>query len=80
MPIGSATLTSKGEIAVPAVERTALGAGDRAEFVQVATGRHDVIAATRSMTALRGMFGRPRKTVSIDGMNAVIAKRGAAAR
>jgi hypothetical protein len=29
---------------------------------------------------LKGMFGKPRKTVSIKEMNAVIAKRGAAAK
>jgi len=50
------------------------------EFVEIAAGRYEVIAATRSVTTLKGMFGQPRKTVSIEEMNAVIAKRGAAAR
>jgi len=78
----TATLTSKGQITIPAAVRAALGveAGDRVEFVEVAPGRYEFIVATRSVTALKGMFGKPRKTVSIKEMNAVIAKRGAAAK
>ena len=82
MTMTTATLTSKGQITVPAAVREALGvdAGDRVEFVEIAPGRYEFIAATGSVTALKGMFGKPRKTVSIKEMNAVIAKRGAAAR
>ncbi len=80
--MSTATLTSKGQITVPAAVREALGvgAGDRVEFVEIATGRYEFIAATRSVTALKGMFGKPRKAVSIEEMNTVIPKRGAAAR
>jgi antitoxin PrlF len=79
--MSTATLTSKGQITVPAAVRQALGvdAGDRVEFVEIAPGRYEFIAATRSVTALKGMFGKPRKAVSIKQMNAAIAKRGAAA-
>jgi len=82
MIMTTATLTSKGQITVPAAVREALGvdAGDRVEFVEITPGRYEFIAATRSVTALKGMFGKPRKAVSIKAMNAVIAKRGAAAR
>ncbi len=78
----TATLTSKGQITVPAAVREALGvdAGDRVEFVEVAPGRYELIAATRSVTALKGMFGKARKSVSIEEMNAAIARRGAAAK
>ena len=77
----TATLTSKGQITVPAAVRAALGvdAGDRVEFVEVAPGRYEFIAATRPVTALKGMFGKPRRVVSIEAMNAVIAGRGASA-
>ena len=80
--MATATLTSKGQITVPVAVREALGvdAGDRVEFVEIAPGRFEFIAATRSVTALKGMFGATRKRVSIDEMNAVIARRGAAAR
>ena len=78
----SATVTSKGQITIPARIREALhvSAGDRIEFVEVEPGRFEVIAATRSVTDLKGMFGKAKKIVSIDDMNAAIAARGASAR
>ncbi len=77
-----ATLTSKGQITIPVAVREALGVetGDRVEFVEVAPGRFEFIAATRSVTALKGMFGKRSKAVSIAQMNEAIARRGAAAR
>ncbi len=78
----TATLTSKGQITIPAEVREALRveAGDRVEFIEVAPGRYEFIAATQPVTALKGMFGKPRKAVSIDDMNMAIAQRGAAAK
>jgi AbrB family looped-hinge helix DNA binding protein len=80
--MATATLTSKGQITIPVEVRTALGvdAGDRVEFVEVAPGRYEFIAATRSVVQLKGMFGKARKAVSIDDMNAAIARRRAAAK
>ena len=77
----TATLTSKGQITVPAAVRAAMGVGvgDRVEFVEVAPGRYEFIASTRSVTALKGMFAKPREPVSIEAMNATIAQRGASA-
>jgi AbrB family looped-hinge helix DNA binding protein len=77
-----ATLTSKGQITIPAQVRNALkvNAGDRVEFVQIAPGRYEFVAATTEVTELKGMFGPARKVVSIESMNAAIAQRGAAAR
>ena len=74
-------LSSKGRITIPVRVRTALGvrAGDRVEFVEIAPGRYEFIAATRPVTVLKGMFGKPDKRVSIDEMNAVIRRRGASA-
>lgn len=76
----TATLSSKGQITIPAAVREALqvGTGDRVEFVEVAPGRYEFIAATRPVTELKGMFGKAAKRVSIEEMNAVIAARGAA--
>jgi AbrB family looped-hinge helix DNA binding protein len=80
--MATATLTSKGQITIPAEVRQVLGVdtGDRVEFVALAPGRYEFIAATRSVTALKGMFGKPRKAVSIEAMNVAIAKRGASAK
>jgi antitoxin PrlF len=78
----TATLTSKGQITIPANVRHDLkvDAGDRVEFVQIAPGRYEFVAATQNVTELKGMFGKPSGTVSIDDMNKAIAKRGATAR
>ncbi len=78
----TATLTSKGQITIPAAVRESLGVntGDRVEFVEVAPGRYELIAATRSVMELKGMFGPATKSLSIEDMNAVIARRGAAAK
>ena len=77
--MSTATLTSKGQITIPVAVREALGLGkgDRLEFVEVGAGRFEVIPATRPITDLKGMFGPPRRILSIEDMNAVIARRGA---
>lgn len=77
----TATLTSKGQITIPASVRTALGveAGDRVEFVEVETGRFELVAATQSVTALKGLVRKPKQPVSIEAMNAAIAAQGAKA-
>lgn len=78
----TATVSSKGQITIPSEVRQALQVktGDRVEFVEVAPGRFEFMAATRSVTALKGMFGKRTKTVSIEDMHKAIAQRGAAAR
>ncbi len=78
--MASATVTSKGQITIPIAVRDALGlaAGDRVEFVELRKGQFVVVAATRSVRELEGMFrGKSRKPVSIAEMNAAIAKRAA---
>jgi antitoxin PrlF len=74
----TATLTSKGQITIPARVRQLLGVttGDRVEFLEVAPGRFELIAATRPVTALKGMFGTPSRVMTVDEMNAVIVARG----
>jgi len=78
----TATVTSKGQITIPLEVRQALHveAGDRVEFVQIEPGQFMFVAANRSVTELKGMFGKAAKTVSIEEMNRAIAARGAAAR
>lgn len=78
----TATITSKGQITIPANVRHALsvGTGDRVEFVQVEPGQYLFLAANRSVTELKGMFGKADRVVSIEDMNNAIAARGASAR
>lgn len=80
--MSTATMTSKGQITIPAVVRSALGveAGDRVEFVQVEPGRFELIASTQSVTALKGLIRKPSAPVTIQDMNEVIATNGAKAR
>lgn len=78
----TATITSKGQITIPARVRQALAvdAGDRVEFVEIERGQFLFMAVNRSVAELKGMFGKPVKTATIEDMNSVIAKREAAAR
>lgn len=80
--MATATLTSKGQITIPATVRATLGveAGDRVEFVQIEPGRFELVAATQSVTALKGLVRKPVAPVTIAAMNDAIATRGAKAR
>ncbi|WP_118183212.1 AbrB/MazE/SpoVT family DNA-binding domain-containing protein [Paraburkholderia phosphatilytica] len=81
--MASATVTSKGQVTIPVDVRNQLGlsVGDRIEFIQnQETGRYEIVPATRSVTALKGIIRKPAKPVSIEDMNAAIAAQGASAR
>jgi antitoxin PrlF len=79
----SATITSKGQVTIPVDVRNQLGlaAGDRIEFIfNHESGRYEVIPATRSVTALKGIIRKPAKPLSVEDMNAAMAERGASSR
>jgi antitoxin PrlF len=79
----TATITSKGQITIPAEVRLALklGAGDRIAFEKSPTGGFVFSPVKKvSVTALKGLFGKPSKAVSIQDMNVAIANRGVSAR
>ena len=80
--MSTATMTSKGQITIPAAVRAALGveAGDRVEFVQVEPGRFELVAATQSVTALKGLVRKSAAPVTIEAMNQAIAAQGAKSR
>lgn len=80
--MSTATMSSKGQITIPAVVRAALGVetGDRVEFVLVEPGRYELVVATQPVTALKGMVRKPTSPVTILAMNAAIAAHGAKAR
>lgn len=81
--MAAATLTSKGQITIPARVRQSLGleAGDRVEFVEQEKGQFAIVAATRSVRELKGLFqGKRSRPVSIEEMNAAIAKRASESR
>lgn len=78
----TASITSKGQITIPAAVRDALqvNAGDRVEFVPIAPGRFEFIAATQPVSRLKGMFGKPEAGVSIADMNEAIASQAACSK
>ena len=76
-------MTSKGQVTIPRPVRAALGldSGDRIEFVELGKGQFAIVAATRSVQELKGLFrGKRSKPVSIEEMNAAIAKRASGSR
>ena len=74
--MATATVTSKGQITVPASVRSALHieAGDRIEFVETEEGRFEIIAATKDVSMLKGII-KTNKRVSIDDMNSAIKSK-----
>ena len=80
--MSTATITSKGQITIPAIVRNTLGveAGDRVEFIEVEPGRFELVAATESVTALKGLVRKPAAPITIAAMNEAIATRGAKAK
>ena len=73
-----ATLSSKGQVTIPKKVREGLGVatGDRIEFVEIAPGRYEVLAATRDVRALKGIEGKAKRVVSVEEMNEAIEKMG----
>jgi antitoxin PrlF len=81
--MASATVTSKGQITIPVQVRKALGleVGDRIEFVEVDKGKFQIFTATRSIRELEGRYKSKRsRPVSIEEMNAAIARRASGLR
>lgn len=70
----TATLTSKGQVTIPVAVRKGLGVdtGDRVEFIEVDAGRYELIAATLSVKALKGIVPKPARAVSLKDMDAAI--------
>ncbi|MFA0997584.1 MULTISPECIES: AbrB/MazE/SpoVT family DNA-binding domain-containing protein [Pseudomonas syringae group] len=79
--MATATLTSKGQVTIPAKVRAALGldTGDRIEFVELPDGKFAIMAATHSVRDLKGLVRKPAKKVSIEDMNNAITAQGSKA-
>jgi len=72
--MSTATLTSKGQITIPANVRDEAGltAGDRITFVREAKGRYVIVLKSGSIKSLKGIVPRPDKPVSLEDMQAAI--------
>ena len=73
MPIS--TVTSKGQITIPAEVRRELGlhAGSRVEFIRTESGAYEFRPKTGSVQALKGMFGPQDRVVTLEVMYEAIA-------
>ena len=73
--MSTATLTSKGQITLPADLRRvlALASGDRIEFFRQADGVYGLRPLTGSVRDLKGIVPKPPKRVSLAQMDRSIA-------
>ncbi len=71
-----ATMTSKGQITIPAEARKRLGLkpGSTLEFIVVDDNRLEVIPVAQSVTSLKGMLPKAKKRLSLAEMDAAIAR------
>lgn len=71
--MSEATITSKGQVTIPADIRKALGlsAGERVVFTRLDDGTTVMRAKSRSILELKGMLGpvRRRRKVPVEDMN-----------
>ena len=75
MLVPTSTMTSKGQITIPAEVRGALGlhSGSRVAFVRTAGGSYELVPATTSITALKGIVAAPARPVTLEEMDAAVA-------
>jgi antitoxin PrlF len=76
--MSTSTVSTKGQVVIPADVRADLGigAGTRVEFVKTGDGWL-LKPATRPVTILKGMLKPPSRPVTIDAMNRAIRSRAA---
>ncbi|ASQ04081.1 AbrB/MazE/SpoVT family DNA-binding domain-containing protein [Sinorhizobium meliloti WSM1022] len=70
----TSTITSKGQITIPAKVRTDMGlsAGDRVDFIRMEDGHYAVVPASHSIRSLKGIVPRPDRPVSLEDMQKAI--------
>jgi AbrB family looped-hinge helix DNA binding protein len=67
-----ATMTSKGQITVPAEVRGSLGLapGDRIDFVEESDGQFAIFKREKSLERLKGIIAAPPEPVTVEQMKA----------
>jgi antitoxin PrlF len=72
----TATVTSKGQVTLPAEARRRLGihAGTKLEFVISGDDRMEVVRVGGSVRDLKGALPKPKRTLSLAEMDAAIGK------
>jgi AbrB family looped-hinge helix DNA binding protein len=77
----TATITTKGQVTLPREVRVQLGvsAGDRLDFIRLDDGNYAIVPAVRSVRSLRGVIPGRAEPVTLEEMDAAIAKGAAGA-
>jgi len=73
-----ATITSKGQTTIPQEIRAYLGVhpGDKLEFLIDVQGQVVLTPLTSDVRELKALLPKPKKKVTVEQMNKIIAKRG----
>lgn len=71
-----ASVSSKGQVTVPAEARRKLGlrAGSKVDFIINEHDHLEIIPVAHSVQDLKGMVPKPDRTLSLEEMDAAIAK------
>jgi len=74
--MSEATISSKGQITIPAAVRSALKlkAGTRVRFLQEEDGRFSLVPVTSSILAMKGIVPKLNRPVSLEEMDDAIAE------
>ncbi|MFZ5472199.1 MAG: AbrB/MazE/SpoVT family DNA-binding domain-containing protein [Myxococcota bacterium] len=72
----TATVTSKGQVTLPAEARRRLGirAGSKLEFIVRGNDRLEIVCVGGSVRELKGALRKPKRKLSLAEMDEVIAK------
>ena len=75
----AATVTSKGQITIPAQVRRKLGLkpGSRVNFVPLDDGSYELVPATGTVRDLKGLIPAPRTPITLEQMEAAVAAAAA---
>ena len=70
------TMTSKGQVTLPveARRRLGLGPGTRFEVLITDDERLEMVVVRGSVTDLKGVLGEPRKRLSLEEIDAAVAR------
>jgi AbrB family looped-hinge helix DNA binding protein len=72
----TATVTAKGQVTLPVEVRRRLGLkpGSKLEFIVIDDDRLEIIPISETVSSLKGMVPKPKKTLSLADMDKAIAK------
>jgi AbrB family looped-hinge helix DNA binding protein len=77
--MASATVTSKGQVTIPAEVRAALGLreGSTVDFVPTPAGSYEMVVHRTSIRDLKGALPPPQRPLSLADMDDAIARAAA---